>query len=161
MARAAVELLNNAPALHAAIGEVLLSPDDIADAMQETLLAISRSIHKFRGESSLQTWAVAIARRKAIDVLRRKRPGFTTGRADDPDHEDETARFSSRWATHADVATALNGLSPKLRQVFDMTEVQGMTYEEVASRLGVPRNTVASRLRRARTQLQLAIAPEL
>jgi len=51
---------------------------------------------------------------------------------------------------------ALDSLAPDLRAAFVLFELEDMTHEEIAEALGIPRGTVASRLRRAREQFQAA-----
>jgi RNA polymerase sigma-70 factor (ECF subfamily) len=53
-----------------------------------------------------------------------------------------------------DLAAVLQHLSPPHREVIVLRELQGMTYEEIAQSLGIPRGTVESRLHRARLDLQ-------
>ena len=151
-----LELLDSSPLLRSAIRGLLFDEADVEDALQETLLAVSRSLDGFRAESAVSAWAAGIARNKAKDILRRKgRPAVPEPIADVPT---EFERFTSQWATHADVEQALNSLSDKLRPVFVLVDIEGLTYAEVAERLGIERNTVASRLRRARAQLGIDLA---
>lgn len=154
--RLLVTLLDAAPTLRSTISAVVINAYDADDALQETLLAVSNSLPAYRGEAPVLAWATGIARNKAKDLLRRK------GRPIAPDPREtlptEHERFTSQWATHADVDQALQTLSPKLRTVFELADIEGLTYVEVAERLGIERNTVASRLRRARAQLQLIVA---
>jgi RNA polymerase sigma-70 factor (ECF subfamily) len=52
------------------------------------------------------------------------------------------------------VAAAIRSLSPDHQEVIALREIQGLSYEEIAEILEVPRGTVESRLFRARRQLQ-------
>lgn len=154
--RLLVTVLDATPILRATIMAIVLNHDDADDALQETLLAVSHALPSFRRESPLLGWANGIARNKAKDLLRRKgRPA-----APDPHHElpTEHERFTSQWATNADVERAVAQLSPKLRTVFELADIEGHTYLAIAEQLGIERNTVASRLRRARAELQLMVA---
>lgn len=153
-----LEMLDASPALRSAIRNILFSDADVEDALQETLLAVSRSLPSFRGEASVLAWACGIARNKARDIRRRK------GRPAAPDPvshiPSEVDRFTSQWASRADVERALAGLSDKLRPVFELADIEGFSYGEIAEQLDLERNTVASRLRRARAQLGLALTGE-
>lgn len=150
-----LEILDASPILRSSIHSILLSHADVEDALQETLLAIAHSLGSFRGESSVLAWAAGIARNKARDIRRRK------GRPVAPDPvvnlPTEVDRFTSQWASRADVDAALAGLSDKLRPVFELADIEGFSYNEIATQLDLERNTVASRLRRARAQLGLSL----
>lgn len=153
-----LEVLAIAPMMRVGIRTFLFNDHDVEDALQEALIAVSNSLPEFQARSSVLTWATAIARNKAKDILRRQ------GRPAAPDPVDGfTAtgqRFTSNWATRADMEHALSGLSSKLRQVFVLVDVEGRSYDDVAVMLELPRNTVASRVRRARTQLAEQLVPE-
>jgi RNA polymerase sigma-70 factor (ECF subfamily) len=58
----------------------------------------------------------------------------------------------------ADVAAMLDTLSPEHREVIVLRELQGLSYEEMAEALGIPRGTVESRLHRARRDLKRRFA---
>ncbi len=130
---------------------------DAEDMVQETFAGMLSS--RFRGESSLRTWLVRILVRR-VGMLRRSRHGMRReGRL-----EVQTADGSgTRWMTPSgsagteaklDLATMLESLSPEHRAVMILRELHGLTYEEMAAALGLPRGTVESRLHRARAELR-------
>ncbi|MEO6435022.1 MAG: sigma-70 family RNA polymerase sigma factor [Tepidisphaeraceae bacterium] len=139
---------------------------DAEDIVQETFLAASQGGH--RGESAVRTWLVAILVRRAA-MLRRTR-GRRGGKhvslsgstlpASSPTREsviDVPARGASPAAgaeAKIDLATMLENLSDDHRAVIVLREIEGMSYEEMAAALGVPRGTVESRLHRAREELR-------
>lgn len=129
---------------------------DAEDIVQETFIAVINS--KFRGESAVRTWLVQILVRRSAMLRRslrrlRKRVG---GMSEASDLGDRPAGASASEGLDArlDLAVMLETLSLEHRQVIVLREVEGMSYEEMATVLGVPRGTVESRLHRARGELR-------
>jgi RNA polymerase sigma-70 factor (ECF subfamily) len=130
---------------------------DAEDVVQETFAAVIDS--KFRGESAVRTWLVQIlVRRSAMlqrSLRRSKRHTAAFGEAA------AAGSGGSMGAGHAassdarlDLAVMLETLSVEHRQVIVLREVEGMSYDEMATALDVPRGTVESRLHRARGELR-------
>ena len=117
-----------------------------ADTAQETFLTAQRALGRFRGESSLRTWLLGIALNECRRSIRRHGADPLPLEVDlaCPQSDDES-RFVDRQA----LAAALARLSDDHREVVLLHELQGLTYEEVASVLGVPVGTVKSRLHHA------------
>lgn len=105
-----------------------------------------------------RAWLVAILRNVFIDRMRGERA--TTANVDDcPALEPD---MQPAWAdiTLADVRAAVAALEPDLREAFELHHLEGLRYRDIAPRLGVPENTVASRLFRARRALRdVLLAP--
>jgi RNA polymerase sigma-70 factor (ECF subfamily) len=127
---------------------------DAEDIVQETFIAVINS--KFRGESAVRTWLVQILVRRSAMLRRslrrlRKRVGGVSEASGD-----RLAGASAGEGLDArlDLAVMLETLSLEHRQVIVLREVEGMSYEEMATVLGVPRGTVESRLHRARGELR-------
>lgn len=135
------------------IRSVLLDQADIDDAVQTTLIAVAERISTFEGRSRFTTWLHRIAHNEALQVVRRR------GRKNEPvsDVLPETGltarRLSSLIADREAVNDALRQLSPEHREVLHLREDLGLNYEEIATELAVPINTVRSRLSRARRTL--------
>jgi RNA polymerase sigma-70 factor (ECF subfamily) len=136
-----------------AITSLLVDPADIEDAAQLTLISVMEKIDQFEGRSRFQTWVRAIARNEALQVLRRKqRKSEPTG-----DEVPEVAAFSRRLSSvvadeHA-VRQALARVPEPYREALVLREFDGLGYDEIAERLGVPVGTVRSRISRARDLL--------
>lgn len=124
---------------------------DAEDVVQETLIGALNAT--FRGESKVRTWLVGILVRRAGMLRRSKRryPGPLS-----PEGEARSAEPPRTGAVDAkiDLSAMLQKLSPEHRQVIVLREIEGMTYEEMAQAIGVPRGTVESRLHRAREELR-------
>lgn len=128
-----------------AIRRLVLREDDAEDVEQDLLVAVAESVHSFRGESRFTTWVHALARRKAVDALRRRRP--TTAL---PDELGDAARISSVIATRTTLDAAIAGLPEKYRDAVVLRDMQGHEYAEVADRLGLGLNTTRTRIARGR-----------
>ena len=131
---------------------VLLDPDDVDDAVQNTLIAIAEKIDRFQGRSRFTTWLHTVARNEALMVLRRKKP---TGQLNDEDGPPPgfVQRLSSVVVNEQRVQRAIASLPEQQRLEVELREMQGIDYEEIARRLDVPIGTVRSRINRARAAL--------
>jgi RNA polymerase sigma-70 factor (ECF subfamily) len=146
-------------------------PEDAKDVLQDTLLAMARSVRDFRGSSSIATWLYTIAR--SFCIKKRRRSKFA------PAHEDsletgaaaEAQRLVAPGGTPDDalagkevdqaLAQAIAGLEPMYREVLLLRDAEGLTAPEVAEVLGVTPQAVKSRLHRARAAVREAVAPLL
>jgi RNA polymerase sigma-70 factor, ECF subfamily len=128
--------------------------DDTADLVQETYWRALRSWHTYRPDSPCSRWLFAIC----LNLFRRQwQRGRRMVRLVDDNDPVVTPR------TAPDVAPAIRDaadrLSPILRTVFVLVDVQGASYTEAARELGVPIGTVRSRLHRARACLRPSLTP--
>jgi RNA polymerase sigma-70 factor (ECF subfamily) len=124
---------------------------DAEDVVQETFVAALTS--RFRGESSAKTWLVQILVRRAA-LLRRTRKHEPRRSAAGGEVERTSRSDSPGVDSKLDLAEMLAGLPPDQRQVIVLRELEGLSYEEMARTLHVPRGTVESRLHRARVALK-------
>ncbi len=144
------------------------------DVAQETFIKAYSSLGSFRGASSFQTWLYRIASNLAIDTMRRRKYRQASYSLDEPldvsggqverDIEDGTAgpeRQLESAQLQRRVSEAILELSPKLRTVVVLYELQGLSYEEIAAIVGAPLGTVKSRLFNAREHLKKMLADEV
>ena len=138
------------------------------DVLQETFAGALRHLPDFEGRSSVKTWLSRILVRQAARSYRARNGARGAGvgsgmqkggrgRGDAPLRGVGGASPSppqNRSDVRMDVLAALKALSPDHREVVVLRELQGMSYEEIAEVLGVPRGTVESRLFRARQILK-------
>ncbi len=131
---------------------------DAEDLVQETFTGVLRS--RFRGEASVRTWLVQILVRRAgmLRRWRRRKGGHrsldATAAGEAAERPPGSAGFFTGVDARLDLAIMLRTLSREHRAVIVLREVEGMTYAEIATVLGVPRGTVESRLHRAREELR-------
>jgi RNA polymerase sigma factor (sigma-70 family) len=138
-------------------------PDLVADALQDTFVAVWRSASSYRGESDVGGWLWGIAIRRLISRLRARRGDATPG--DEVIEQVSPAVASAEdqllvGVEYGDVGAALRSLSPELRTVVQATVIDGLTTKEAARLLGLPQGTVKTRVRAAKAQLrgQLVLA---
>jgi RNA polymerase sigma-70 factor (ECF subfamily) len=139
--------------------------DEALDLSQDVFLRVFRTIHRFRGQSSLRTWIYRIAVNQA-----RNRHRFWTRR-----HRSDQVSLDQHIAAHGELISqrdaspdrllaqkeladqlnqALDGLPFDQRTAIVLREIDGLSYEEIAFSLGVAVGTVKSRLTRARQALR-------
>jgi len=124
---------------------------DAEDLVQETFVAAITS--RFRGESAVRTWLVQILVRRSAMLRRSRKREHGQPVADDEAKRSTRSKVAETDAK-LDLAQMLEGLTPDQRQVIVLRELEGLSYEEMAAALHVPRGTVESRLHRARAALK-------
>lgn len=122
------------------------------DVVQETFLIALRNHEGFEGRSSLRTWLTGILVRVATKYRRaRKMDALTSEPCDTAQQADEAiAQTQARQL----LLRLLGELTEKNRQVWVLTEIEKLSAHQIAEALGVSPNTVSSRLRLARKQLE-------
>src|SRR5215472_16389283 len=125
------------------------------EILQDTMLAVWRGAGSFRGESSVRSWVIAIARRQTRDRLRGRRLRVVddTFLADLPVPGPGPEAMALDRAELAEVRGAIRELAPAHREVLGLAFGTGLSLPEVATVLEVPVGTVKSRLTAARTAL--------
>lgn len=149
---------------------VVKNPQDAHDVVQETFLRVYHRASTFVGGSSFFTWMYRILMNVAIDHHRRMGRAVLVALEAEPGHEGASLPPSATLplvAPAADplrraeeqqlgvaVEMALQQLSLEHRTVVLLREVEGLSYEEIAEVLQIPKGTVMSRLFHARKKLQ-------
>jgi RNA polymerase sigma-70 factor (ECF subfamily) len=130
---------------------LLSNAADAEDVLQESLAGAYRALGGFRQQSSVKTWLTRILVRQVAGHFRR-RAGRVPQQAagEEPSTPSAVAEADARMDVNAAIAT----LRPEFREVMVLRAMEGMSYDEIAETLGIPRGTVESRLFRARQQLQ-------
>ena len=132
---------------------------DARDCAQEALIAAWRAGAAERDpDAPARGWLLRICQRKVIDLVRRRRRehavlGLEVDAALVGDAGDAVAAFAER----SRALDALDGLRPEFRAVAVLRLVHDLSEAETAARLGLPLNTVKSRLHRARRELAAAL----
>ena len=138
------------------------STSEAQDLTQDVFLRIFRSLRSFRSaEGSFGTWLTRLTRNLLIDHYRRSRHDRVTDSIEEqlPMLEEQVATaarpegmLAGREASEI-LQSALQKLSPELRETVILRDLQEMEYREIAQVLNVPEGTVKSRLNRGRAEL--------
>lgn len=129
-------------------------PHSAGDLVCETMAAVWKSARGFRGESSASTWVFGIAYHLLARSRRRQRRDAPLENAEslaadgDPEHMAERADVAIR------LRRAVDSLPAAHRDVVDLTFYHGFAYPDVARILGIPVNTVKTRMFHARQKLR-------
>lgn len=132
------------------------------DALQDVFLVVQRRLGEFDGNAQLRTWLYAIAlriARKHRERLRREPASLEAASEHEPEltlHAtgEGAALHSERLAL---ARAALQTLSDEQREVFVLARVEQMSAPEIAGVVGIPLNTVYSRLRAARLAFEAEV----
>lgn len=135
---------------------ILGDPDAAADATQDAFISAFRAVRKFRG-GSFKAWLLRIVTNACYDQLRRKKRHPTVslesfyaipGQAEDPEN------YALRQELSRVIQAGIQTLPYDQRIALVLSDVQGLSYKEIAQVVGISLGTVKSRLSRARAKLR-------
>ena len=154
------------PAIYRLALKMLGDAQDAEDVLQNTYLKALQSLDGFEGRSSVMTWLYRIAVNEALMLIRRRRPQVQI--AEDPvnDSDDLPAPLQlTDWCclpetellsaeSKAALDKAIQTLPERLRVVFLLRDIEGLSIHETMDALGLSETAVKSRLLRARLHLR-------
>ena len=125
------------------------------DLISEVFLDVWRQAGRFEGRSAVSTWLLAIARFKALSALRRRPDEELDEEAaaaieDQSDDPEVALEKKDKSAIDPEVP---EGLSAEHREIIDLVYYHEKSVEEVAEIVGIPENTVKTRMFYARKKL--------
>ena len=135
-----------------------LTTQDVEDLAADVFLAIVVNdfavLRRFKGESSLATYLTVVARRVVIRELLKRKSGNEVH-----DHHDEAADSSfagveQRVMDREEIDRLLDGLDGSEAEIVRQYHLQGKSYAEISSAIGVPENSIGPTLTRARAKLR-------
>ena len=147
---------------------IVKDPDLAWDVSQEAFVRVHQHLPDFKGESAFRTWVLRIAHHLAIDVIRKERASSRDQLEDvrEQDLEDGAEGVLStslgtnpqqgalRRELAGKIGEALDRIPATHREILVLRELEGLSYEELAERLDIPKGTVMSRLFHARKKMQ-------
>ena len=138
------------------------NPQDAEKMVQEALLRAFRFFRAFRGGNA-RAWLLRIVRNTCYAFQQRRWPRQSTIELDETLFSSNSADANPeetllRNDTSKKILFALEALSPVLREVLILRELEGMSYQEISEVADIPPGTVMSRLSRARGELRRSLA---
>lgn len=156
----------------ALIGRYVNDWSECQDIAQDTFIRAYRAIGNFRGDAQFYTWLHRIAVNTAKNhlVSHNRRPPADDIDIDDAEQFDSGIRLRDtdtperelmRQQMEQTVMRAVEALPEELRLAITLREVDGLSYEDIAKRMGCPIGTVRSRIFRAREAIDVELRPLL
>lgn len=147
---------------------IVKDPDLAWDVAQDAFVRVHEHLADLEGEGAFSTWVLRIASRLSIDSIRRERMSSKDDIDDVPEdllsHGGEGILATAlgndprqnvlRRELASKITEALAQIPEKHRTILVLREVEGLSYEELAERLGIHKGTVMSRLFHARKKMQ-------
>ncbi|AXE37351.1 RNA polymerase sigma factor SigM [Acidipropionibacterium virtanenii] len=139
--------------------------EDAADALQDAMVSAFRRASSFRGDSAVTSWLHRIVVNACLDQIRRSKVRRAEALPENIDHDPKmvTDEDPARDLEAADLAgaveEALGRINADQRAALVLVDMEGLSVEEAAAQLGVPKGTVKSRCARGRTRLAVLLEP--
>jgi len=143
--------------LYAYFVRVSQDPPLAEELVCDTMAAVWRGARTFRGEARASTWIFGIAHRVLATALRRRRPQTSLGDVEALPAQNGPEEHAERTDVAARVRQAIASLPPEHREVVELTFDHGFSYPQIARILGIPLNTVKTRMFYARQKLKPAL----
>jgi len=135
----------------------LVGADGAEDVLQDVFFKVWREPHAFlKGRGPMGAWLAVVARNRAIDALRRRKPSDSV---DDVVLVSKTnlAAESQHKSMIEMVRKVMKALPPDQQASMELAYFEGLSHSEIAARTGDPLGTVKTRIRSALTTLRKAL----
>jgi RNA polymerase sigma-70 factor (ECF subfamily) len=155
------------------LSRMIRDPAEVEDVAQEAFIKAYRALPNFRGESAFYTWLYRIGVNTAKNYLvsqGRRAPTSTEIEAEDAEQyesgdllrdNDTPERLMQTRQIGETVNAAMQALPEELRTAIVLREIEGLSYEDIASMMNCPIGTVRSRIFRAREAIAERLRPML
>ena len=138
----------------------LVGPDDADDVLHRVFYEVWRHNSRYDPSRSLPAWVLGIARKRAIDHLRRRRHVAVPLEDLDEVAGEDGRELAERYARAREVRGALERLPSEQREVLTLAYFGDFTQTEIADRLGLPLGTVKARTFRGLRRLADILSAE-
>lgn len=137
------------------------NPADAGDLLQDTFERALQRRAQFQPGTNLRAWLCTMLHHLFLDRCRARVRGPAHASLDEVALPAPEPAAEPAWAalTRDDVVAAVERLEPDFRRVYQLHSLEGVPYQEIAARLGIPKATVGTRLARARRKLRDLLLP--
>lgn len=147
--------------------------EDASDVTQEALIKIYKSLDKYQGKSSFSTWVYSIVNNTCIDYIRKNKKGNVVYLDQEIQAKDRSYKMElsdemntpeylfEKQETQKIVQDAINQLNVDHREIIVLRDINGFSYQEIATMLNCSEGTVKSRINRARGHLKVLLEKRL
>lgn len=154
--------INQRKKLHNTLINKMRDWQDIEDVIQDTFVEALRSAEKFREDATAETWVYSIClnvmrndwKRKQIRDVHDLTPDFDDVAEDSRDPYDVASRIEMLEL----IMRAADKIPRDTYEAFNLVVIDGISYEDAATKLGIPIGTVRSRIFRVRETIQQSMA---
>jgi RNA polymerase sigma-70 factor (ECF subfamily) len=157
-----------APLVYARALRLTGDPDEAEGVLQTTFIKACEALPSFDGGSSLGSWIYRIATNEGLMLLRKRKPQVALDEVAETLQPDELPQQRAAWAPdplraalngelHRELERAIAALPEPLRVVVELRDIEQLSTEETAERLGLSEGAVKVRLHRARLKLREAL----
>jgi RNA polymerase sigma-70 factor (ECF subfamily) len=155
------------------LSRLVRDPGEVEDVTQEAFIKAYRALPNFRGDSAFYTWLYRIAINTAknyLVALGRRAPTTTEFDHEEAESFEDADALRDSATPEAELLTreiattvnrAMEALPDDLRTAITLREIEGLSYEEIASVMNCPIGTVRSRIFRAREAIAVELRPLL
>ncbi|MGD2082240.1 MAG: RNA polymerase sigma factor RpoE [Chromatiales bacterium] len=154
------------------VSRYVRDPNEAMDVAQEAFIKAYKALPRFRGESAFYTWLyrIAINTAKNFLVAQGRRPPDTDLDSEMAEQLDVGVRLKEHATPESfllereiaeTVKKAIDDLPEDLRTAITLRELEGLSYDEIASAMSCPIGTVRSRIFRAREAIDARLKPLL
>ena len=155
------------------LSRLVRDPGEVEDVTQEAFIKAYRALPNFRGDSAFYTWLYRIAINTAknyLVALGRRAPTTTEFDHEEAESFEDADALRDSATPEAELLTreiattvnrAMEALPDDLRTAITLREIEGLSYEEIASVMNCPIGTVRSRIFRAREAIAAELRPLL
>jgi RNA polymerase sigma-70 factor (ECF subfamily) len=154
------------------VSRYIYDQDEVLDVAQDAFIKAYRALPRFRGDSAFYTWLYRIAINTAKNYLvsQGRRPPESDIDAEEAEQYEVGAslrdigspeRVALKDEIESVVYKAIDNLPEDLRTAITLREMEGLSYEEIATAMDCPVGTVRSRIFRAREAIDKKLAPLL